>query len=428
MNTSTVFNDFLANLIIQNKSEISNRYEYITRALNKWAYDHESTTENSLQVGSYGRKTAINGVSDLDMLFILPNALFSRYDSHSNNGQSALLQDVRKAIKSTYPSTEIRADGQVVVVSFQNYVIEVCPGFLQTGGNFKYPDANGGGSWKYTDPKPEIKETHDFDQKTNGNFKKLAKMARAWKNKCGVKIGGLLLDTLCYEFLKKNTEFHTATPQSFDLMIKAFFDFLKSYSKDRAYWHAIGSNQKVYKKKSNFIAKAKTAYNNVIEAIEKKENNTVYSIWRRVFGSPFPYPKAILENSANFTPQEQFIEDLFPLDIKNSLSIECEVTQDGFRVEMLRKMIDKLKIHKKLKFFVEKTDVSHPYKVYWKVKNKGALAKTKDNFRGQIVVDEGKEIKKENSSFGGEHYVECYIVKDNICVARDRINVPISHF
>lgn len=427
MNTSTVFNDFLSNLVVQNKDEISNRYESITRALNKWFYNDESTTLNSLQIGSYGRKTAVNGISDLDMLFVLTKEDFNRYDAYTNNGQSSLLQDFRKAIKLTYPNTEIRGDGQVVVVSFKNYVVEVCPGFLQPAGNYKYPDANGGGSWKYTDPKPEIKECHDFDSATNGNLKKLSKMARAWKNKCGVKIGGLLLDTLCYEFLKEKTEYHTATAQSFDLMLKAFFDFLKSYSKERTYWHALGSNQKVYKKKTNFISKAKIAHTNVTEAIEKKENDTVYGIWRKVFGSAFPYPKTILENSANYTPQEQFIEDMFPVDIKNSLLIECEVTQDGFRIELLRKMLEKLKIHKKLKFHIEKTDVIQPYTVYWKVKNKGALAKEKNSFRGQIVLDEGKGIKNENSSFGGEHFVECYIIKDNVCVARDRINVPISN-
>ena len=33
----------------------------------------------------------------------------------------------------------------------------------------------------------------------------------------------------------------------------------------------------------------------------------------------------------------------------------------------------------------------------------------------------------EESTFGGEHYVECYIVKNGVCVAKDKINVPIEY-
>ena len=35
-------------------------------------------------------------------------------------------------------------------------------------------------------------------------------------------------------------------------------------------------------------------------------------------------------------------------------------------------------------------------------------------------------MKTENTRYRGRHFVECYLVKDNICVARDRIDVPIS--
>ena len=151
-----------------------------------------------------------------------------------------------------------------------------------------------------------------------------------------------------------------------------------------------------------------------------------HSIWRKVFGCSFPYPKQIREASLNYTPNEQFIEDLFPVDITNVLKIECEVSQAGFRTELLRKMLTKLKIKKSLKFYIEYTDVEPPYVVKWKVRNKGLIAKERNNFRGQILDDGGHGIRKESSDFEGEHYVECYLIKDNICVARDRIDVPIS--
>jgi hypothetical protein len=426
MNTSVVFKEFLDNLVISNKTEISGRYNNITKALNKQFYNNESETANSYQIGSYGRKTAVKGVSDLDMIFILPADVYTKYNNYQTNGQSALLQEVRSAIKRTYSNTEIRGDGQVVVVSFTNYVVEVCPVFLQSDGTYKYPDSNDGGSWRKTNPLPEIQEFHDYNQTTNLNLKRLAKMTRAWKNKCGVKIGGLLIDTLCYEFLEDNESHHTDTYSSYDILLRDFFKYLKDYDRERVYWYAPGSNQRVYKKNSNFIIKASKAYNNVIDAIDKKDNDTVYSIWKKVFGYPFPYPKAIKESAINYTANEEFIEDLFPVDIINRLRIECEVKQNGFRTDLLRK-IGILKVNKKLKFYIEDTDVQKPYSIKWKVKNEGEIAKARNNFRGQILNDDGREIRNESSNFAGPHFVECYIIKNNVCVARDRIDVPISN-
>jgi len=424
MNISQTFQDFLENLKVDNADSISYKYKRITKALNRKFRDSHSETNYSLQVGSYGRHTAIKGISDLDMIYELPADLYQTYNSRSGNGQSALLQDVKNAIKETYSNTDIRGDGQVVVVSFSNYQVEVCPAFLQSDNSYKYPDSNNGGSWKITKPRQEIEAVRNMNIATNGNMRRLAKMCRAWKNKNGVKIGGLLIDTFCYNFLKENESHWETTYSNYHILVRDFFEYLKDLSKHQKYWHAPGSNQKVYKK-GNFSAKAKKAYNKACEAIEKNENKTVYAIWRKVFGVQFPYPREVLECAQNYAANEEFIENVVPVDIRFSLTIECIATQKGFRDEILS-LLPILKKNKKLKFFIRNTDVPEPYDVKWKVKNKGEIAKAKDMFRGQIMDDFGNRIRKENSNFGGEHYVECYVIKDNVCVARDRIDVPIS--
>jgi hypothetical protein len=427
MDILKTFDEFLSNLEILNNDDISGKFNSITKRLNKSFYEIDSDTNNSFKVGSYGRQTAINGVSDLDMLFVLSDEVYKKYNGYESNGQSALLQDIKSSILETYSTTDIRGDGQVVVVSFSNYVVEVCPAFLQPDGKFKYPDSNNGGSWKKTNPLAEIKELKRFDMDTNGNLSNLAKITRAWKNKCGVKIGGLLIDTLCYEFLKNNSDFQKTTLDNYDTLVLKFFEFLKDYDSNREFWYAPGSNQKVFRKESNFISKAKKSHKNIEEAIEKNDNNTVYGIWKRVFGYPFPYPKAINEASENYTSSEEYIEDKYQVDIRYRLKIDCEVSQAGFRTEFLRKMLDRLRVNKKLKFIIVSTDVPKPYCVKWKVKNEGPIAKQRNNFRGQILNDDGKEVRNENTNFAGAHFVECYIIKNDICVARDRIDVPISN-
>ena len=88
MSITDKFKQFLTNIKVQNDAQIELRYGEITSALNKEFRDSESKTANNLQVGSYGRWTAIKGISDLDMLYIVPA---SQWETYKDGGQYALL-------------------------------------------------------------------------------------------------------------------------------------------------------------------------------------------------------------------------------------------------------------------------------------------------------------------------------------------------
>ena len=112
------FSDFHSNLQVRDGGTISLRYKAITRRLNLDFRASTSNTSNSLYVGSYGRGTAIQGFSDLDMLFELPSNIFEQYDQHKHNGQSALLRDIRSSLLQTYSNSRISGDGQIVAITF----------------------------------------------------------------------------------------------------------------------------------------------------------------------------------------------------------------------------------------------------------------------------------------------------------------------
>ena len=95
MSIADKFKSFLSNLAVDNADTISLRYGEITAALNKCFRSTESKTANSLQVGSYGRWTAIKGISDLDMLYIMPAGSWAGY---SDGGQYCLLKDAADEI------------------------------------------------------------------------------------------------------------------------------------------------------------------------------------------------------------------------------------------------------------------------------------------------------------------------------------------
>lgn len=72
---SETFETLLSNLKLDNDPIIVDRRDQITKALNTEFRSTESLIANRLMVGSYGRYTAIRGVSDIDLLYILPSSL-----------------------------------------------------------------------------------------------------------------------------------------------------------------------------------------------------------------------------------------------------------------------------------------------------------------------------------------------------------------
>jgi len=426
MTTTEMFTDFLTNLAIDNSASITSKYEEITSALNKKFRDTESKTANSLQVGSYGRWTGIKGISDLDMLYIMPS---SKWNDYKNGKQSKLLDDTKDAIQARYPKTTVKKDRLVVQVIYNGFMVEVQPVFEQDDGSFKYPDTYNGGCWKITKPREEIKAMKEFVDQKNKNLRKLCKMTRAWKNKCGVGMGGLLVDTLAYNFLKSNSDYDNRSTAYYDWLCRDFFKYL-SEEPNKDYYLALGSNQRV-NVKSKFQRKAKEAYENSLTAIAAGETSSANKKWKKIFGRPFPV-SAVQESKSSaysFRNTEQFIEDLYTVDIRFNVRLECEVSQNGFREALLRNMLArklKLQSKKKLNFFIADIDVPGEFIIKWKVLNRGAVAEQRDCIRGDIVIDKGFRKKDEKTDFNGEHIVECFVIQNDVVVARDRIDVPIQ--
>jgi tRNA nucleotidyltransferase (CCA-adding enzyme) len=96
------FQSFCSELQVGKAEAISRRYHAITKRLNTDFWDTDSDVSHGLYVGSYGRNTAIDTVSDIDMIFQLSYSIYQQYDAHEGNGQSSLLQAVRASIKETY--------------------------------------------------------------------------------------------------------------------------------------------------------------------------------------------------------------------------------------------------------------------------------------------------------------------------------------
>lgn len=287
------FKSFCADIQIRDVASISRRYRTITKRLNTTYWDTTSDVAHSLYVGSYGRNTAIDITSDMDMIFRLPSTVYTKYDNYITNGQAALLQDVRGSIMTTYSHTNIGASGQVIQVPFTDGItFEVVLGFLNPDGSYTYPDSSSGGSWRTTNPKPEIEAMRLRNGECNGNLVRLCRMMREWKAVWDVPLRGLLIDTLAYQFMQ-NWEHRERSYFYYDWMCRDFFQFVMDQDMDQQYWKAPGSGQWVYGEKGQFQYKAKRGRNIANEAIEHESASTsrewsAKQKWREIFGTSFP--------------------------------------------------------------------------------------------------------------------------------------------
>lgn len=427
------FETFCSNIQLDNEEEMNTTIKEITKKLNKHYYDIEDEEEHMYTVGSVGRGTAIKNTSDLDILFDLPKEIYTKYDNYESNGQSALLQEVKNVLLERYPNTKMKGDGQVVVISFTKYKVELVPGFKQTDDRFKYPNSNDGGSWKYTNPLPEIEECKNSDDSTDGNFYNVCHMLRAWKNKKGFKFKGLLIDTLTHNFFNENEEYKKVNYTDYLELMKNVFKFLKNEDATKSYWLAIGSNQQIYNDDNGkFVKKAEKAYNKLVN--RKEDDDYINEVLREIFGREFPKKqketKNLFEETIQYKDTEEFIEDKYIVDIQYNLELDCTVTQDGYRPAKLTEMLKErvfLKPRKQLQFYIKNINEFEnlkPYNICWKVKNEGEVAKKRNMIRGQIYQTD-ITTQEEHTDFRGNHYVEAYIVKDDVCIAKGKIDVPI---
>lgn len=284
------FNKFLSNIQLTSKQieDAKTKYNGVCEKLHAHYYVSSYDGSTKLLVGSYGKNTAIAPPTDIDVLFIMPYKEFHRYDSSSGNGQSQLLQDIKNILLEKYSNTYMRGDGQVVVVNFDSYNVEVIPGFLLKNGNYCIPDTHSGGSWKETSPKSEMENLTISNKSSNGNTIKLIKMIKAWKYYRNVPIKSLVVELRAVNFLK-NWDYYDKSSTYYDWMIRDFLRELLKYVNGSC--EIPGIDEKI-SYEDEWESKARSALNRAEKACEfesKEDYISATQEWKKIFGDRFEY-------------------------------------------------------------------------------------------------------------------------------------------
>ena len=259
----------------------------VVNALNRRYYGSTSDTDNSFLVGSWGKDTAMRPPRDVDLYFLLPGAVHTRFQAHVWNRQSALLQEVKAALTETYPDTDMSGDGQVVVVRFGTYSVEVVPAFLLTNDRYWICNTNDGGSYKETDPWAEVGYINTVNQANNGNLRPLIRMLKAWQAYCSVPIKSFQLELLAADFIN-SSPWRLHDFFWFDWITRDFFLYL--YYRANTFISVPGTLETIYLG-NDWQSRAESAYWRAAKACDYEKYNRVDAAgeeWQKIFGSQIP--------------------------------------------------------------------------------------------------------------------------------------------
>lgn len=172
-------------------------------------------------------------------------------------------------------------------------------------------------------------------------------------------------------------------------------------------------------------------------ALVEADDDRAVAAWQQLFGTSFKKPPVAAVVSAvvkaampllplKRAPREQFIEEQ-GLAFTGGYTARIDgriAPMHGFRDGDIR-TFGALPKHRTLRFRVT-TDAPPPYRVLWKVRNRGDEAERLDGLRGELVPDDGTQRRTESTLYSGRHFVEAYVVKGNSVVATDHFEVRIA--
>lgn len=264
------------------------KHSGVVGALNRAYWGNSHNTANRLLIGSWGKTTQVRPTRDIDLLFTPPEDVYYQFDQRAGNKQSQLLQHVAAALRGTYPQTEIRGDGQVVVIGFNTCRIEVAPAFRWQLGGFLICDTNDGGRWKHVDPEAEIAALSAADLQYNGNVRTLSRILKQWQRHCNVPIKSFHLEALVTELLPTRT-YGGNSEFWFDWLVRDAFAHMIGRANGGFLmpgcaweWVSLGDA---------WLSKAQTAYDRALKACAYEDENhdiLAGTEWQTIFGTMIP--------------------------------------------------------------------------------------------------------------------------------------------
>jgi hypothetical protein len=163
--------------------------------------ESEMKVLDSFLTGSYRRSTMIAPLKEADIdIFVVLDPGY-----HKPDGQASLLDTVKQVLRKTYTRTpDISRNGQAVTITFEDFSVDVVPGFYRKGGGYLIPDAIKK-RWIETDPKQHVDIWATANKAHDGKLVPVIKMIKAWNKKHSQMLRSFHLECMVLQILNNVT-------------------------------------------------------------------------------------------------------------------------------------------------------------------------------------------------------------------------------
>ena len=284
------------------------------------------------------------------------------------------------------------------------------------------------GRWTKTDPKGHKEWSTIINQSNNNAYKPLVKVFKWWRRiHCPEVVKypkGITLEKLIADNLGD-----TSQPTE-GLLLETMQNIISAYKEDFADKSLVPYIEDPSDKiEGNNLLEGYSSEDFsqfIFKLVEHSDllnsNGTGNDTWRTVLGDVFP---AHTERTSQYNLElcqraAHRKKPIWPMSRGGVVFVSVRVNnQNGDKVDYQSNgeaLDKKCTLH-----FRALTNVKRPFTVKWQITNTGAEAQTANCLRGNFEdSDDGIIGKKEVTSYKGSHSVQCYIIKNGICVAKSK--------
>lgn len=285
------FTTFMDNLSLTEAQRIDGetKFKGVVKTLNQAYWGSDSETDHAFYIGSWAKQTRIRPPRDVDLYFLLPVEVYNRFKLYKGNKQSALLQEVKGKLLASYPLSDIKGDGPVVLAGFWTFNVEIVPAFLYDADDRSYYvcDTKNGGSYKTTKPLHEVDAIEWADQRNNSNVRRLVRMLKCWQAYCSVPLKSFYLELLATDFLDQ-WQYKDKSYFYYDWMCRDFFAWL--ITRTNSFVMAPGTYE-IMRIGDDWKSKAESAHGRAVKACDFEQGNKEGDAgdeWQKIFGADIP--------------------------------------------------------------------------------------------------------------------------------------------
>lgn len=419
------FDKFLSN--IEPSSTTVSYISSVQNNLRDYLKDHISYSEiyvDSFLSGSYAKHTCIRPAMgdkkrDVDIVIVTNHCL--------NDNSSEVLDELLEAIQESSKYKTAKMQHHSIGIVLSQISVDIVPVIQDDYGLYYVCDSETG-EWNKTDPKGHKEWSTAVNQSNNLAYKPLVKIFKWWRRiHCpeGTKYPkGITLEKLVADNLGD-------TKQSIEnLLIETMQNIISAYKEeyvDQGLLPIIDDPSEKILENNLLEGYSFEDFSSFVCKIEKhvellNSNGTGNDIWRTILGDEFPNEEKRSSSYNMFTciQATHRQKPIWPMAHGGVVFVSARVI--GLDGEPIEYVSNGLPLEKGCSlYFKAITGVKQPFTVKWQITNTGNEARNANCLRGNFEdSDNGILGKNEVTAYSGSHSVQCYIIKNSVCVAKSR--------